>query len=61
MRPGELQMLPDQEFHIVVEFTLAHRHLRVVDAEWQDLATRHAEFIVSPTVSEGRCKQLRRK
>jgi hypothetical protein len=47
--PPIAHLIPDQEFHVIVEFTLAHGHLGVIDAEWQDgFGTHGAEFIVSP-------------
>ena len=47
--PPVAQLLADQEFHIIVEFTLAHGHLSVIDAEWMDgSGSRGGRFIVSP-------------
>lgn len=43
------RLLPGQEFHIIVEFTLAHGDPRMIDAEWQDgSGPRAARFVLSP-------------
>ena len=47
--PPVAQLLPGQEFHILMEFSLAQGDPTSVDAEWQDRSgSRRAKFITSP-------------
>jgi hypothetical protein len=47
--PPVAQLLPGQEFHIIVEFSLAESDPMIIDAEWQDRSgSRGAQFITSP-------------
>lgn len=47
--PPVAQLLAGQEFHIIVEFSLAERGPMMVEAEWQDRSgSRAAGFLTSP-------------